>query len=321
MKAPKFLLSTYQTAFLEPGGGETELIDLHHILSTVDVESDIYGFSSSPIDSYVAVLHFSTHPEGLALLQKVKERKKKIFLWANLWWRSHPELPEIENVKRFFDIADYVVFKSQTEFRNVTNHIEVPADKVVIIKVPYDTRFLEKPDKELFKRLYTLDDYVLWVGAINPVKNQLVAIKALRNLGVRTVFIGHPTDNEYFSRCLMEATPDILFVPNMPCASSILRSAMSGCIAYLEIPSEPPGVSAIEAALMGKPLVLTDSDWNNEHFLDQYYRVDARDNNSITRALEGAMTVKGSVSLASHVRKTHLPKEALAPLLNILHTF
>ena len=90
MAGMKFLLSTYSTAFLASGGGESELVQIAETLNESAVHADIYGIQSRPLDFYDAVMHFSVQAEGKAFFDAVRARQTPILLWPNVWWNSPP---------------------------------------------------------------------------------------------------------------------------------------------------------------------------------------------------------------------------------------
>ena len=92
----KLLISTYSTAFLSIGGGESELVQVADILNKYGFEADIYGITSRPIEYYDAVLHFSVHADGMALYHAYINEGKKIILWPNIWWIDAPSEGEVE---------------------------------------------------------------------------------------------------------------------------------------------------------------------------------------------------------------------------------
>lgn len=54
------------------------------------------------------------------------------------------------------------------------------------------------------------------------------------------------------------------FLPYLQPASEIIRSAMQSCDAFLELGTDFPGHSALEAALAGAPLALREHRWTRE---------------------------------------------------------
>lgn len=319
MDNPRLLITTYYSAFLNPGGGETELLSLIEGLRALGVDADVYGPGSRPLSSYSSVLHFSVQADGLSMLQKARSQKKKIFLWPNLWWSEPPSPAEVEQVASFIELSDRVIFKSRSELDNVRRYLPIREEKVLHIPVPVNPRFFNSLESDVFRRLYGLDDYVLWVGVLNRMKNQLTAIRALKDLETPVVFIGHPNDTDYFQECRDAAPPHFLFIPQMPPASEILCSAVQGCSLFLEVPLEPPGTSALEAALSGRPLVVSEGAWTREHMGSHVRSVNPRDEAAILQAVKDVLrSAPNSDSLAREVQKRHLSPRSLIPLADLV---
>ncbi len=319
MDNPRLLITTYYSAFLNPGGGETELLTLIEGLRMSGIDADLYGPSSRPLSSYSSVLHFSVQADGLAMLQRAKSQQKRIFLWPNLWWNGPPNAEERQLVADFFKLSDKIIFKSQSEIENIRQYAPVNEEQILHIPAPVNPKFLNASNPGIFKRMYNLDKYVLWVGVLNRTKNQLTAIKALKSLDVPVVFIGYPNDKEYFDECRAAAPKHFLFIPQMPPASEILCSAVQSCALFLEVPLEPPGTSALEAALAGRPLVLSKGPWTSEHMGTRARTVDPHDEGAILEVVRDALrSPTQSDALSKEISRYHLTPRPLMPLVELI---
>jgi glycosyltransferase involved in cell wall biosynthesis len=167
--------------------------------------------------------------------------------------------------------------------------------------------------------MYGLDKYVLWVGVLNRTKNQLTAVNALKDLDIPVVFIGHPNDEEYFNECRAAAPDHFLFIPQMPPASEILCSAVQSCTLFLEASLEPPGTSALEAALAGRPLVLSEGPWTKEHMGSHVRTINPRSEDSIRSAVRDALrSPANGEALSKDVSRRHLAPRPLTPLVDLI---
>ena len=319
MKETRVLITTYQSAFLRPGGGEAELHNLVEVLNQLNINADLYGSTSMPIDSYDVVLHFSVHGESYEFIKSIKQIGKKVILWPNLWWRSRPDDSDIKLVESFLQMADVVVFKSQAELDNVSTYITFGSAKSEIVPWHIDKKFLDPATQGYFRDLYNLQEYFLWVGVIESVKNQLAAIDALRDYGIPLVFIGLHRDKEYFEKCRRSAPPGTLFLPFMRQGSAILRSAYSDCSVYIELSSDPAGLSALEAALYEKPMILSKNAWSMEEFGDEVALVDPESGTEIIQAVDECMSGSHRFKGEQRIKKKHLMPESLGVLVSIIN--
>jgi len=264
----KLLISTHHIAFLRPAGGEEELRIFARSLKEFGVTVDVYGVNSKPLNNYDAVLHFSTHADGLTFIHEVKKTNIKLFLWPNLWWTGKQSVDDVKNSKIFFDLADKIFFKSNAELANNSLYFPISPEKSYLLPAPVEKYFyqINKELGEQFKRLYRLKNYILWIGVIQESKNQLQLIKALKNFYMPIVFIGDTVDIDYFKECERISEDKNIFIPNIPHNSDLLLGAISGCSIYIELSDEPAGLSALEVGVAAKNLLLCDSEWTHEHF-------------------------------------------------------
>jgi glycosyltransferase involved in cell wall biosynthesis len=308
------LITTYPEAFLVPGGGEVELVGLAPHLRSMGVDADVYGYTSRPLTSYDAVLHFSIQESGRGLLSAVIRNNIPIYLWPNQWWSDEPSKESLINAGWFFSMAHKIVFKTQAEYNNVRKYMSVPDKKVIILPWGVNPIFADKDVQPVFKSLYRLGDYILWVGIIEERKNQLTAIRALKDIEIPIIFIGNHRDDEYYLMCKREAPSHFRFLPFMQTSSLILASAFRYCKVYVECSQEPAGSSALEAAASKRPLVLSRDPWSEELFGKTAFLVDP------TSCIEirDAVLIAQTETRVDHHLKNYLLPESLKGFVDIL---
>jgi len=282
----KLLISTYSTAFLSVGGGESELVQVVDILNKYGFDADIYGVTSRPIEYYDAVLHFSVHTDGLALYDAYIGKRKKIILWPNIWWIDQPSKDEIERIRHYTDAAHVVMFKSYAEKKNFIKYLPLDEEKCVVTTICILSDYFSNPDVSLAKTICDYDKYVLCLGRIEPVKNQLSIIKALSELGLKGVFAGGSIDEEYLLKCKNEGDGYVQILPYIKPCSSLLVSLIAGSQVVVEVGFDPSGRSSLEAALLGRPLVLSRDEWTSEYFENTVYKANPEKIDEIINAIE-----------------------------------
>ncbi|MDE1182988.1 glycosyl transferase family 1 [Paraburkholderia sp.] len=288
MTAFKLLLTTHSTAFLTSGGGESELVQVAELLNNGGVQADIYGIRSRPLRFYDAVMHFSIHADGEAVLRETTQYGKKVFLWPNVWWLSPPDAAEIARIQGLARQAHRLLFKSQTELAHFLAHIPVDLRKCAVVASGVSDRFLLPADKDLLPTVCDVAGYVLCLGLIEPVKNQLELIRALNRLGLNGLMAGGFRDEAYYRECVDEAHPGIHFLPFLQPCSALLRSAVANAVLVAEPSFDPPGRSCLEGALMRKPLVMVDGRWQREHFEDNVWYTASTQADDIAAAIQSA---------------------------------
>jgi glycosyltransferase involved in cell wall biosynthesis len=317
LQDPQILITTYQQAFLVRGGGEYEIFSLADSLKQQGFIADIYGPYSRPLENYDVVIHFSVHGGGLDLLREIKAAGKRIVLWPNLWIQDKTPA-SIELVNAHVALADVVLFKSAVEQLHFSANFHLPMEKAFRVNTSADPSYKKQAPDGLFKSLFGIQNYAIWFGVIEPNKNQLAAIKALRDKGIPLVLVGHSREESYYEQCREAGGDSVLFIKALPQKSEIVRAALREALFYIEIPHEPPGLSAIEAGLAGCRLLLSDDAWSREHFGEHAIFANPADQQDIGRAVDEILTKpKMNPALNAHLERFCLPT-ALAPLTTIL---
>ena len=317
MSPPRVLLTTYHHAYLKKAGGEFEIFSISEKLKRHGMIADIYGPLSRGLESYDVVLHFSVHGGGLDLLRYIHDQGKPIALWPNLWL-NRPANDIGQMVRAYTDLANVVIFKSSAEQTMFSSQFELPADKVRRVVTQADPVYQKPAPAGLFPALYELDRYVIGVGIIEPNKNQLSVIRALKGRDIKLVLIGGHRDTQYYKTCQAEGGNDVLFIEALPARSELMRSALRESRLFIECSHEPPGLSAIEAGLAGCQLVLSESAWSREHFGDLVQYCNPNSLDSIRNAIDVSLTkAPGSQALSQHLVQ-YCADESIERLVHIL---
>lgn len=285
----KFLLSTYSTAFAISGGGESEMVQVAETISEARHIADIYGIQSRPVDFYDAYMHFSVHADGWALFQLLSQHRKSLLLWPNVWWPTSPGQDELNRVGQFVNLARKLLFKTKAERENFLQFVHVPIEKTIVLPVCLSKRFLEQADIPLAKTIVDFEDYVISLGRIEPVKNQLNLIRALKQLNLKGVLVGGSNNPRYLAQCKAEGQEHIAFLPFVKPSSHVLVSLLARASVMAEPCFDPSGRSSLEGALLGKPLVLATHQTNHELLGPHFYATNPDSVDSIASAIKLAL--------------------------------
>ena len=319
MRVVRVLLVEGFNAFFRRGGGEIEADSVCAALNAAGVFCQVYGPNADALDTFDVVIHFSSHPSGREVLKLCRQIGIRFVFWPNLWLEGPPLAEQLADIEEFHRSADRVVFKSNAELQNFVKLTRIESRKFMRVNWFIDPEFCGDADPARFKAVYGLDDFVLSVGLIEPVKNQLSLVRACVAEALRLVMIGGFRDRAYFDECVAAGQGKVLFIPQLPRGSHMLRSAYAACRAYAEFSRDPPGRSALEAALQARPLALTDLDWTQEIFDGHVAVASCEDSGAIGAAVRRAWNEPGArKALASLVKASHLPKTALQPLVKYL---
>jgi glycosyltransferase involved in cell wall biosynthesis len=194
---------------------------------------------------------------------------------------------------------------SNAEADQLMRLFQVSAKRIHVVPNGADPRFADA-DGEEFIKYYGLRDFVLSVGRIEPRKNQLGLLRALKGTGIPIVVMGDPVpeNKAYHVACLREAGSNVRFIGRLDHDDPLLASAYGAC-RCLALTSwfETPGLVALEAAMSGVPLVLPRGGSAHEYFGDQALYVGSENLPEIRSAVQTAFNSDRNYDLALRVRE------------------
>ena len=145
---------------------------------------------------------------------------------------------------------------------------------------------------------------VLCVGRIEPRKNQLALIEALRDSDISLTLVGQAGrySSGYDRRCRRAAGPNVHFAGQQPppALREMYRAArVHACVSWYET----PGLASLEAALCGCAIVVTPGGCTGEYFGEQAAYCQPDDPASIRTAVESALSSAPLAGLAQRVAR------------------
>ncbi|MHB1038111.1 MAG: glycosyltransferase family 4 protein [Pirellulales bacterium] len=328
--SPRVLLAGRLTAMAAPGGGETQLVATARALPAAGVRARLWR-PWEDLFSEIDCLHlFGSAPEYVELVNTAHRMGIPVVLstiaWfdlASCWrephplWRrlaacgkylarsAYPRLPSWRH--RLYHTANLLLPNSQVEATQLVRQFGVEPTRIHVVPNGADERFAEA-DAEPFAGLVGGRNFVLYAGRIEPRKNQLGFLQAMRGTGAAVVVLGDavPGHEEYLVRCRRAAGERVRFVPRIDHDDPLLASAYAACgCLVLASRFETPGLVALEAGMSGVPLVLPEAGSAREYFGGMADYVAADDSAAIRRATLAALGRGRSESLAEHVRRRY----------------
>lgn len=315
-------------AMRSPGGGEVQLLDTAAALERLGVETKVCAVDALHDRlPEVDVFHFfGTVEEFLPAMERVASAGLpsvvSTIAWYDLsaYWHesdrlvgrlgaasrflaraAFPELPSWR--KRLYRTASLLLPNSEAEAEQLRRYFRIESEKIQVVPNGVDPRFGVLPSEESVKHSSALEclhtllgpdlaKAVLCVGRIEPRKNQLALLRAWRDPEHPLVFIGEPPPEHegYYQKCCRNAPGKVLFVGPVDHDDPALVQIYAE-VACLVLPSrfETPGLVALEAALTGTPLVLTERGCTREYFGDLAEYVSPDDTVGIREAIVRAI--------------------------------
>lgn len=300
------------------GGGETQLLETLYALREYGVIADVSIALRLPESSYdlnhlfslyhtdrltplercqkpfVASTIFWDYTELLqagltikAIFSQTDERTVQQMLEA---WRSRqllaPQIqpPDTHPLRRVLQLARVLLPNAQREHEMLTRVFSAMEQPTIMVpNAVHPERFLNA-DPTLFVAQYGLKDFVLCAARIEPNKNQLMLLWALRETGLPLVLAGKEGDPEYAALCRRWAGATVHFVGEL--GPDMLASAYAAARVHaLPSWSETPGLANLEAALAGCALVVGNRGAEQEYLGEWAYGCDPGDCGSIREAV------------------------------------
>lgn len=325
----------YPTAFQAPGGGEIQLMKTKEYLEKSGVEVKLFDPWVDKLETFDIFHTFGSVKDCLDMIRTARILGVKTVLSSICWysWKSAwgiysswdkrllslarqaakslcPFMPSMR--KSMMEFSDLLFPNSQTEAEQLVRYFCVPKDKIFVVPNGVDPKF-DQATPDLFIDTYGLKDFILCVGRIEPRKNQLNMIRALKNTDIPLVFIGDYVHHyeDYYLTCRREAEGNVYFLGPIPHDSELLASAYATCNTFLLASwLETPGLAALEAGLAGAKVVITDQGATREYFSDHATYVPPDCLSSIRKKTLRTYDRSSNRTLQNYIRNHHLWKQA-----------
>lgn len=320
IKNVKIAFYVYPTAFQQPGGGEVQLLKTKEYLEKAGMNIKLFDPWKDHVSSFDIIHVFGSVKEALPMMEIAHAYGVKLVLSTICWynwqaaWHTYPQFkkralsvlrhaakvffPFIHSKrKRMMQIADALLPNSKSEAWQLKRFFG-RKHGIYIIPNGVDKEFAE-PQKVTRKVL------VVCVGRIEPRKNQLKMIRALKGIGINLIFVGCSVTphEDYYNQCREEGK-EFLFLShqNHEELKSIYASAK---VFLLASHLETPGLAALEAGLAGANIVITQYGATQEYFEDMVYYVDPNNLQEIRHGVLDAIEAESNSLLKEHILKNY----------------
>jgi glycosyltransferase involved in cell wall biosynthesis len=333
----KILYITNQLSFNLYGGAETQLLKTMEYVNkkNLNYQIKLYDMWNDKIKDYDAIHIFGAMGfpyENYILTKYAKDNHLKIILSPIFYYRGEisQEQDIIHNIVestymklrkslfktrylQYFDIfrntekmlntCDIILPNTEEERSQINTLFDIQKEKCIIIPNGVDMDFKYGYDTE-FKQKYGLENFILFIGRIEPRKNVLRLIRAFvkSNIDSTLVIIGKIVDENYYRLCIKESNNRVLFLPSMLHDSELLKSAYKSAKVFV-LPSyfETPGIAALEGGIAGANIVITKVGGTREYFNDYAWYVDPMDEGNIRQELINAYNAPKRYGLMNYI--------------------
>lgn len=304
----KVLFLTYPRIGLNRGGLQIQIEETARGLAQRGVEVIFYDPWRNQIPD-VDVCHvFSIDGAVVQHLERAALMKKPIVispvfsafahgaLLTSLKVRLSAFIPgmysDLKRAKRMMELASRIIALNPQEESLIRMVFPSSSKNVGIVPNGIDLRFT-KGDPKVFRDRYGLDNFVLTVGSIEPNKNQLSLIQAMKRHNFHLVIIGKVNEKykSYWELCRKEGDHGkVLFVGELLHDDPLLASAYAAAKLFvLPSVSEVMPLSLYEAALSGCNVIASSSFPLQGQLEKHVMRFSPRKVSALTSAIEKGM--------------------------------
>lgn len=295
------------------------------------VFTPIYWPEQGERGTFQKLLTYTSLGKPSFLLNQIRKPYSMSFY---MMWRSLPRWMEpLANMfKKMwtypFQAADLVIVNAIKEKELISKVIgkEVEAKTRVVYNGVDDEIYGKSPDentKNLFREKYRIKDYVLSMGRIEPRKNQLSVVKAAKRLNLPLVLVGRKYDR-YYARKVFKEFGSLksrhVYIDYLEHDSDMLISAyLNARVVASPSTLETPGLVALEAASLGRTVLVTEVGTAPEYFGKNAYYVNPDNQGIIEERLWQAWNKPTSEEkLRNYILQKYTWKKAA---LNIMHAY
>jgi glycosyltransferase involved in cell wall biosynthesis len=331
MKPGSVVFHAPSAVFQAPGGGENQLVQTGRHLEALGVRVRLFSSWTDRLEEARLLHLFGMSREGLELARVARARGLRVVLSPICWiepramatlaagpawkivhalkWSLKRAVPRWPGWRReLLDLGDAVLPNSHCEARQLAHYFGSRAERIHVVPNGVSPRFATA-SPVLIRSELGGDDFVLFVGRIEPRKNVLGLIRAVLPLGLPLVIIGAPPPGHesYAAACAQLGKAAVRWLGAIEHDDPRLASAYAAARVFA-LPSwfETPGLAALEAALAGAAVVITPLGCTREYFGDRvkYARPDRI--GDVRRAIARAWTAGADPRLAAAIRTHYL---------------
>jgi glycosyltransferase involved in cell wall biosynthesis len=173
--------------------------------------------------------------------------------------------------RKILRLVDRLVVVNEDQAKTAEKLLGFSGDKISIVPNIVEDIYFDGDERAVGNFDFGVENYLICTGNICSRKNQLALAQAAIKEDIPLLIVGHPTAGEatYADALskLVEKSAKIRWVPGLSAHSPELWVAYRKSAGFVLVSvNETQPISALEAAAMGKPLLLSNSRWARHSF-------------------------------------------------------
>lgn len=216
-------------------------------------------------------------------------------------------------------MVDILLPNSESEMKRIRQDFpDVSGKQVRIVPNGFDRTLFDPLKVSVEEELEKYRNCVLCVGRIEPLKNQLNLVRAMKGLQWPLLIIGKsaPNHNAYFERVRREADSNVVFLGHIE-HDMLPRYFKIARVHVLASWFETTGLSSLEAAAMGCNVVITGKGDTRDYFQDFGFYCEPDSVESIRNAIVKAYRTPADSTLREYVLNNFTWDRAAEATLNV----
>ncbi|KZL93672.1 glycosyltransferase family 4 protein [Clostridium magnum] len=310
----KILLCIRNDYYRSFAGDSMQVIKTAEYLGRKGLQVEINNGGIIDYSSYDIVHLFNLTRIGDAYkYYKIAKSYKKVIVMTSSYWnlkRYYEYIQDYEGVKLWDKCKPYrMEILKGCKMIYVNSEMEAKLLKSdfgegINYKIIYNGVETEREDIPLYnlKERFNLNNYILCVGKICNMKNQLTLAKICNELGRQLVLIGSVDDKSYFNECIQ--FKNVMYLGFMD-SYNIYNAYRFAKVHVLPSFVENPGLSNLEAAAAGCNIVSTSEGTSKEYFKEMALYCNPYNEEDIALAVEKGFKQRKNSYLKNHILQNY----------------
>jgi glycosyltransferase involved in cell wall biosynthesis len=339
----KILMQQQHDFYSRTGGAETQFMAYYKGLKERGIEVEISLENSPDLSKWDAIHIFNVCEwyDAVAQAENAQRQGKPVF-FSTVYWSTEEvfnarvalgQIPlqvavdQYRNsrnaIRKLVNLSDVLLPNSISEYGMLCADAMPGLSKLhpyYVVRNGADINII-KGNADIFRNRFNISgEFNLCVGRIEMRKNIHGIVKAIKKVGLQTVFIGPEytwgIDQKYAQDCKeMAKGYPVYFLGKMNFEE--LSDAYAAAKVLLQ-PSyfETPGLSAIEAGMCGCNLVVSNRGCTKEYFGDRVEYCNPADPDTIATAISNAWKKPRNLSLSAFLLSQYTWNNSIDDLIN-----